>query len=100
MSVDATPMIYIGKLVEDPERYLIEKGLLKEGELEDKHGGDIGDMEGVPLTVQAITYYRDCDSYVGFEVSLSEYPHYEEYLDKLKELTGEEGNVHLFTQWS
>lgn len=99
MGVDVTPTIYVGKWVEDAEEFLIEKGFLKEGELEEKYDGDIGYMPDVPISAQAVSYYSDRGSYVGFEVKIDDYPQYESLLKKFKELTGEEGEVCLFSQW-
>ena len=99
MGVEVSPMIYIGKWVEDAEQYLIEKGLLQEGELEDKYGGDIGWMPDCPLEVQGVSYYSNEGYYVGFEVQISDYAEYPNILAKFKELTGEDGEVHHFSQW-
>ena len=99
MGVDVSPMIYIGKWVEDAEAYLIEKGLLQEGELEDKYGGDIGYMHDCPLQAQAVSYYSDEGYYVGFDVNLSSFNKFDEYLKQFKELTGDEGEVCQFSQW-
>lgn len=99
MGVDVSPMIYIGKWVEDAEAYLIEKGLLQEGELEDKYGGDLGCLLDCPLQGQAVSYYSDKGYYVGFEVNLSSFNKFDEYLKKFKELTGEDAEVCQFSQW-
>lgn len=99
MSVDVTPTIFVGKWVEDAEEYLVEKGFLKEGELEEKYDGDLGYMPEVPIQAQEVSYYSDRGAYVGFEVSLSDYPHYPDLLVKFKELTGDDGDVCLFSQW-
>lgn len=100
MGVDVSAMTYIGVWVEDPEAYLVEKGVLKEGELEDKYGGDIGYMPECPLEVQAVSYYSDQGSYVGFEVSPSDYKNFDSLIAKFKELTGDDAEVCSFEQWS
>ena len=83
MGIDVRRMIYIGKWVEDAEQYLIEKGLLKEGELEDKYDGDIGYMPDCPLEVQGVSYYADEGYYVGFQVNINDYLKYPGLLEKL-----------------
>lgn len=99
MGVDVTSMTYIGVYTDDPEAYLIEKGALKEGELDDKYGGDIGYMPDCPLEVQAISYYSDQGYYVGFETSPSNYKDFDRLIAKFKEITGEDAEVHSFEQW-
>ena len=99
MGADVSAMTYIGVWVEDPEAYLVEKGVLKEGELEDKYGGDIGHMPECPLEVQAVSYYSDEGSYVGFEVSPSDYKNFDSLVAKFKELTGDDADVCSFEQW-
>lgn len=99
MGVDVSPMIYIGRWVENAEQYLVEKGLLEEGELEDKYHGDIGWMPDCPLEAQKVSYYSDEGYYVGFSVCISEYEKYPSLLEKFKELTGEDGEVCHFSQW-
>lgn len=99
MGVDVSPMIYIGKWVEDAEQYLIDKGLLQEGDLEDKYDGDIGYMPDCPLEVQVVSYYSDEGYYVGFQVNINDYLKYPALLEKFKELTGEDGEVCHFSQW-
>lgn len=81
MGVECTAMTYVGVYTNDPEAYLVDKGVLKEGELEEKYGGDIG-------------YY-----YVGFEVSPSDYKSFEGLIAKFKELTGDEADVNSFEHW-
>lgn len=99
MGVDVTSMTYIGKYVEDAEEYLIEKGLLKEGELEGRYDGDIGYMPECPLEVQRVSYYSNEGYYVGFSVHPSDYKKFDKLLSEFKELTGEEGEVCQFEQW-
>lgn len=99
MGVDVTPTIYVGKWVENAEDYLVEKGILKEGELEEKYDGDLGWMPDCPLEAQAVSYYSDEGYYVGFDVNLGDYSKFDEYKQKFKELTGEDAEVCLFSQW-
>jgi hypothetical protein len=92
-------MTYVGVYTDDPEAYLVEKGVLKEGELEEKYGGDIGYMPDCPLEVQAVSYYSDQGYYVGFEVSPSDYKSFEGLIAKFKEITGDEADVESFEHW-
>lgn len=100
MGVDVSSMTYIGKWVENAEDYFIDKGLLKEGELEGKYGGDLGYMEGFPLEAQAVSYYSDQGYYVGYNVHPSDYKDFDGLIAKFKEITGDEAEVETFSQWS
>lgn len=99
MSVECTAMTYVGVYTDDAEAYLIEKGVLKEGELEEKYGGDIGYMPQCPLEVQAVSYYSDQGYYVGYEVSPSDYKLFDGLIAKFKEITGDEADVESFEHW-
>lgn len=99
MGVECTAMTYIGVYADDAEAYLIEKGVLKEGELEEKYDGDIGYMSDCPLQVQAVSYYCNQGYYVGFEVSPSDYKQFEELIAKFKEITGDDAEVESFEHW-
>lgn len=99
MGVDVTAMTYIGKYVEDAEEYLVSKGLLKEGELEEKYDGDIGYMPECPLEVQKVSYYSDEGCYVGFHVYPSDYKNFDKLIKEFKELTGDDAEVCSFSHW-
>lgn len=104
MGVECSAYTYIGVYVssdDDVEPYLIEKGLLKEGELDDKYGGDKGGMydQGFPLNVQSVSYYSDEGAYIGFDVDPSDYKTFDGLLAAFKQLTGEDGDVVTFEQW-
>lgn len=99
MGVECTAMTYVGVYTDDAEAYLIEKGVLKEGELEEKYGGDIGYMPECPLEVQAVSYYSDQGYYVGYEVSPSDYKLFDGLIAKFKEITGDEADVESFEHW-
>ena len=99
MGVDVTAMTYIGVHVDDAEEYLVSKGVLKEGELEEKYGGDIGYMPECPLEVQVVSYYSDQGYYVGFEVSPSDYKKFDDLIAEFKALTGDDAEVESFEHW-
>lgn len=99
MGVECTAMTYVGVYTDDAEAYLVEKGVLKEGELEEKYGGDIGYMPDCPLEVQAVSCYSDQGYYVGFEVSPSDYKLFDGLIAKFKEITGDEADVESFEHW-
>lgn len=99
MGVDVTAMTYVGVHVDDAEAYLVEKGVLKEGELEEKYGGDIGYMPDCPLEVQAVSYYSDQGYYVGYEVSPSDYKLFDGLIAEFKVLTGDDAKVESFNHW-
>lgn len=99
MGVECTAMTYVGVYTDDAEAYLVDKCVLKEGELEEKYGGDIGYMPDCPLEVQAVSYYSDQGYYVGFEVSPSDYKSFEGLIAKFKEITGDEADVESFEHW-
>lgn len=99
MGVECTAMTYVGVYTDDAEAYLVEKGVLKEGELEEKYGGDIGYMPDCPLEVQAVSYYSDQGYYVGYEVSPSDYKLFDGLIAKFKEITGDEADVESFEHW-
>lgn len=99
MGVDVTAMTYVGVHVDDAEAYLISKGLLKEGELEEKYGGDIGYMPDFELEVQNVCCYSDQGYYVGFEVSPSDYKKFDYLIARFKDLTGDDADVESFEYW-
>lgn len=102
MGVECTAMTYVGKWVEDAETYLVEKGVLQEGELEEKYGGDLKYAYNrglIPLCVQDVSYYSDEGSYVGFEVSPSDYKDFDSLIAKFKEITGDDCDVESFEHW-
>lgn len=99
MGVECTAMTYVGVYTEDAEAYLVEKGVLKEGELEEKYGGDIGYMPNCPLEVQPVSYYTNAGYYVGFEVSPSDYKLFDGLIAKFKEITGDDADVESFEHW-
>lgn len=102
MGVDVTAMTYVGKYVEDGETYLIEKGILKEGQAEEEFDGDLKhayDQGLIPLCVQEVSYYSDEGAYVGFEVWPSEYKDFDSLISKFKEITGDDAGVESFSQW-
>ncbi len=97
MGVEVSAMTYVGIYSEDPEQYLIDKGILQEGEFEDKYGGD---WEGIPhFNVQAVSYYSDEGYYIGYEVSPSQYKDFDGLIAKFKKITGDDAEVHTFNQW-
>lgn len=106
MSVDYDSMTYVGVYAgdskEDAESYLINCGLLKEGELEDKYGDDIQYMfrMGFPLQVQCENYFTGEGYYIGFETFASSYKDFDGLITKFKELTGDDAEVITFTQVS
>jgi hypothetical protein len=106
MGVSYDSMTYIGVYAgddkSDAEGYLIDKGLLKEGELENKYGGDIQYMhrQGFPLNVQCENYWSGVGYYVGFETHPSSYKDFDGLIAKFKELTGDEAEVLTFEQVS
>lgn len=99
MGVECSAMTYVGVYTDDAEAYLVEKGVLKEGELEEKYGGDIGYMPDCPLEVQVVSYYSDQGYYVGYEVSPSDYKLFDGLIAKFKEITGDEADVESFEHW-
>lgn len=99
MGVECTAMTYVGIYTDDAEAYLVEKGVLKEGELEEKYGGDIGYMPDCPLEVQAVSYYSNQGYYVGYEVNPSDYKLFDGLIAKFKEITGDEADVESFEHW-
>lgn len=95
-------MTYVGKYVENGEAYLVEKGILTEGQAEEEFGDDLKyayDTGKIPLCVQEVSYYSDEGAYVGFEVYPSDYKDFDTLLAKFKELTGEDGSVESFSHW-
>lgn len=97
MGVDVSAMTYVGVYSDDPEQYLIDKGILQEGEFEDKYGGD---WEGIPhFNVQAVSYYSDEGYYIGYEVSPSQYKDFDGLIAQFKKITGDDAEVHTFNQW-
>lgn len=102
MGVDVTAMTYIGVHVEDAEAYLIEKGLLREGQAEEEFDGDFkcAFEDGlIPVNVQQVSYYSDEGYYVGFEVSPSDYKQFDSLIAKFKEITGDVAEVCSFEHW-
>lgn len=102
MGVECTAMTYVGKYVENGEAYLIEKGILKEGQAEEEFDGDLKyayDRGLIPLCVQEVSYYADEGAYVGFEVWPSDYKDFDSLIAKFKEITGDEAEVESFSHW-
>lgn len=102
MGVEVSSYTYVGIYVrswEDVEPYLIEKGLLKEGELDEKYGGDLGYMPDCPLSVQNVSYYSDQGSYIGFDTDASNYKEFDNMLAEFKRLTGDDAEISTFEQW-
>jgi len=97
VGVDVRSVTFVGKWVEDAEHYLVDKGLLEEGELDSNDG----DFEGLDLKldVHDVSCYSNEGYYVGFEVNPSDYKRFDQLLAKFKEITGEEGSVETFTYW-
>lgn len=94
--------IYAGESQEDAEQYLIDKGLLAEGELDEKYGDDIQYMHkmGFPLQVQCECYLTGEGWYIGFETHPSNYKDFDGLITKFKEITGDEAEVLSFEQVS
>lgn len=102
MGVEVTAYTYIGVYTGDPEKYLIEKGLLKENQLHEEYDGDIQSLYeyyDFPLQVQKVSYYSDQGAYVGFEVQPSNYKDFGGLIAKFKEITGDDAEVVTFEQW-
>lgn len=102
MGVEVTAYTYIGVYTEDAEKYLIEKGLLKQDQLHEEYGGDIQSLYeyyDFPLQVQEVSYYSDQGAYVGFEVQPSNYKDFDGLIAKFKEITGDDAEVVTFEQW-
>lgn len=100
MGIDVSAYTYVGKWVENAEEYLVEKGILKEGEFEEKYFGDWYETEGaLPLQVQNVSCYSDQGYYVGYEVSPSDYKLFDDLKEKFKRITGDEAEVECFNYW-
>lgn len=101
MGVDVSIYTYVGKWVENAEQYLIEVGVLKEGQAEEFDDDfDYAYSSGlIPLQVQEVSYYSDEGAYVGFEVSPSDYKDFDSLIAKFKEITGDDATVESFSQW-
>lgn len=102
MGVECSAMTYVGVYAEDAEKYLIEKGILAEDQLDEEFEGDFEyamEQLNCPLEVQAVSYYSNQGYYVGFEVSPSDYKLFDGLIAKFKEITGDDGDVESFEQW-
>lgn len=102
MGVECTAMTYVGVYTDDAEAYLVYKGILKEGQLEDEFGEDFEyamQQLNCPLQVQDVSYYSDQGSYVGFETYPSSYKDFDGLIAKFKEITGDDAQVETFEQW-
>lgn len=102
MGVDVSSMTYVGVYTEDAEKYLIEKGIFAEDQLNEEFEGDFEyAMEKLdcPLQVQAVSYYSDQGYYVGFETYPSNYKDFDGLIAKFKEITGDDADVESFEQW-
>lgn len=94
--------VYAGDFKVDAEEYLIAKGLLKDGELENVYGDDIQYIfsMGFPLQVQCENYWTGVGYYIGFQTHASSYKDFDGLIAKFKELTGDEAEVLTFEQVS
>lgn len=92
--------VYAGHSKVDAENYLVQRGLLEIGELDDAYGGDIQAMSdcGFPLNVQCENYLNGRGWYIGFETHPSAYKDFDADIAKFKELTGDDAEVITFTQ--
>lgn len=94
--------VYAGDSQQQAEEYLINCGLLNEGELEYTYHDDIQAMydQGFPLNVQCENYYSGRGYYIGFETHASNYKDFDGLIAKFKELTGDDAEVITFEQVS
>lgn len=94
--------VYAGEDASDAEQYLIDKGLLQIGELDDKYNGDIQYMYnlGFPLKVQCENYMTGEGWYIGFETHPSSYKDFDGLISKFKEITCDDAEVITFTRIS
>lgn len=94
--------IYAGETKDDAEQYLIDKGMLKVGELDSSFGGDIQYMHrmGFPLNVQCENYWTGQGYYIGFETYPSSYKDFDGLIADFKKLTGDDAEVLTFEQVS
>lgn len=102
MGVDVSSMTYVGVYADDAEAYLVEKGILQDGDLDNKYDGDFEyAMQEINcgLQVQAVSYYSDQGYYVGFETHPSSYKDFDGLIAKFKEITGDDAEVESFEQW-
>lgn len=102
MGVDVTAMTYIGIHTDDAEQYLIDKGILKEGQAVEEFDGDLKcafESGRIPLNVQEVSYYSNEGQYVGFEVCPSDYKQFDSLIAKFKEITGDDAGVCSFEHW-
>jgi hypothetical protein len=102
MGVDVSSMTYVGVYADDAEAYLVKKGILQDGDLDDKYDGDFEyAMQEVscPLQVQAVSYYSAQGYYVGFETHPFSYKDFDGLIAKFKEITGDDAEVESFEQW-
>lgn len=92
--------VYAGNSKVDAEYYLVQRGLLEVGELDEAYGGDIQAMYdvGFPLQVQCENYLTGRGYYVGFETYPSSYKDFDGLITKFKELTGDDAEVITFIQ--
>lgn len=92
--------VYAGESKVDAENYLVHRGLLEIGELDESYGGDIQAMYdmGFPLNVQCENYLSGRGYYIGFETHASSYKDFDGLIAKFKELTGEDAEVITFEQ--
>ncbi len=98
MGVECTAYTYIGLYVKDAEEYLVCKGLLKEGELEEEHYGDF-ECADLPLDVRPVSGYTNEGYYVGFEVHPAEYKKFDNLIHQFKEITGDTPVIETFEHW-
>lgn len=98
MGVEVTAYTYIGIYVEDAEQYLVEKGLLKEGELEEEHYGDF-ECADLPLNIRSVSAYSNEGYYVGFEVHPTQYKKFDNLIQQFKEITGDNPVIETFENW-
>lgn len=102
MGVECSAMTYVGKWVKSAEQYFIEKGILKEGQLDEEFDGDFEyamEKLKLPLQVQSVSYYSDQGDYVGFETYASSYKDFDGLITRFHIITGDTAEVCTFEHW-
>lgn len=101
MGVDVDSVIFVGKRVDDPEKYLIEKGIISEEDFAEFNEDWREHNLNTELEVHEISGYSDRGYYIGFEVGYGDPKAISElileYAEKFEQITKEKPR---FEHWA
>lgn len=104
MGVDVDSVIFVGKHVDDPKHYLIERGVLTEEHFEDWNEDWQDHDLPTNLEIHPVSGYSDYGYYLGFQVCGDGSPYLishqiAEYAVEFQSITGEKAGFHYWAYY-